>query len=127
MDKAQVLIVEDEEVNRNLLAETLEGWGYSVTALADGRDLLRLIEQQPPNAILLDIFLPETDGRELLKALRRSRDDIPVIMITGKATVDNAVECMQLGAYHFLETPSSSTNCGAGSWTSARPCSSSRT
>ncbi len=105
MDKAHVLIVEDEEVNRNLLAETLEGWDYSVTALDDGKDLWKTIETRAPSAVLLDLFLPGGDGREVLKSLRRLRQEIPVIMITGKATVDNAVECMQLGAYQFLEKP----------------------
>jgi two-component system repressor protein LuxO len=105
MDTAHVLIVEDEEINRNLLAQTLEGWGFSATALADGHDLLKAIEDHTPSAVLLDIFLPGEDGREILKDLRRRHDEVPVIMITGQATVDNAVECMQLGAYHFLEKP----------------------
>jgi len=105
MDKAHVLVVEDEEVNRKLLTEMVEGWGYSATAIANGAELWKTIEAKPPSAVLLDLFLPDGDGREILKSLRRLRQEIPVIMITGKATVDNAVECMQLGAYQFLEKP----------------------
>jgi len=105
MDKPHVLIIEDEEVNRSLLAETLQSWEYSVTPLADATELWKAIEARAPSAVLLDIFLPDSDGREVLKSLRRLRKEIPVIMITGRATVDNAVECMQLGAYHFLEKP----------------------
>jgi two-component system repressor protein LuxO len=105
MDKAHVLVVEDEEVNRSLLVDTLREWDYSVTALADGKELWKAIETSAPSAVLLDIFLPDGDGREILKSLTRLRQEIPVIMITAKATVDNAVECMQLGAYQFLEKP----------------------
>jgi len=109
MDKAHgaahVLIVEDEEVNRNLLAENLQEWGYSVTALDDGQSIWKAIETRSPNAVLLDLFLPGGDGRDILKSLHKLRQEIPVIVITGRATVDNAVECMQLGAYHFLEKP----------------------
>ncbi|MBN1916284.1 MAG: sigma-54-dependent Fis family transcriptional regulator [Verrucomicrobia bacterium] len=105
MDKAHVLIVEDDEVNRKLLSEMVEDWGYSATAIASGKDLWKTLEAKTPNVVLLDLFLADGDGREVLKSLHRLRREIPVIMVTGKATVDNAVECMQLGAYQFLEKP----------------------
>ena len=105
MGKAKILIVEDEQGVRELLKDKLESLDYEVFCCSDGKEMAKILKSEYPNAILMDIYLPGVDGISLLSDIKREHEELPVIMITGHATVDKAVECMKIGAYDFLEKP----------------------
>jgi DNA-binding NtrC family response regulator len=105
MMKANILVVDDEPDIRQLLQEILEDEGYAVQAAENGAAARRLRAERKPDLILLDIWMPDEDGITLLKDWLEDDDLCPVIMMSGHATVETAVEATRLGAYDFLEKP----------------------
>ena len=103
--KATVLVVDDEASIRESLRMILEYEGYRVDEAEGGKAALARLGDRPPDAVLLDIKMPEVDGLELLTAFRERGYDMPVIMITGHGDVSTAVEATRRGAYDFLEKP----------------------
>ncbi|HEX6904595.1 MAG TPA: sigma-54 dependent transcriptional regulator [Thermoanaerobaculia bacterium] len=103
--RASVLVVDDESAIRDSLHMILEYEGYRVEEAASGSQALTRIADRPPDAVILDIKMPEMDGLELLKALRDRGYDMPVLMISGHADVATAVEATRRGAYDFFEKP----------------------
>ena len=104
---ARVLVVDDEIGIRDLLSEILSDEGYEVETAEDAASARRLVEREGFDLILLDIWMPDTDGVTLLKewASRRQLVNCPVIMMSGHATIDTAVEATRFGALNFLEKP----------------------
>ncbi len=100
-----ILIVDDEELQRNLLQGFLEKQGYLVMAAADGSEALQLFMEHPIELALLDHRMPEMNGDELLARLKDINPALRVIMITAFGDVDTAVRVMQLGADDFMEKP----------------------
>ena len=103
-----ILIVDDEKDIRMLVAGILEDEGYLPHVAADSEAALAMLEVSPPPALLiLDIWLQGSslDGMELLKLLRRSHPDLPIIMISGHGNIETAVSAIKLGAYDFIEKP----------------------
>jgi len=101
-----ILVVDDEPDIRNLIKEILEDEGFTVSLAEDGNSARQIRREEPPDLILLDIWMPDIDGISLLKewydgGLR----NIPIIMISGHGTVETAVEATRLGAYDFIEKP----------------------
>jgi two-component system nitrogen regulation response regulator NtrX len=105
MNKANILVVDDEPDIRQLLQEILEDEGYEVHAAENAETARRLRTERKPDLILLDIWMPDEDGITLLKDWLRDDSLCPVIMMSGHATVETAVEATRLGAYDFLEKP----------------------
>ncbi len=103
--RASVLIVDDERSIRESLRMILEFEGYRVDEAGNGPQGLTRVTERPPDAVVLDIKMPEMDGLELLKALRERGYDMPVLMISGHADVATAVEATRRGAYDFFEKP----------------------
>jgi DNA-binding NtrC family response regulator len=103
--RLQILIVEDDSTLRDLLAEVLRGWGYETAAVASGAEALELLKTQLFEVAVLDIHLPEMDGVELLRQVKRHDPSIEVLMMTGDPTVATAVETLKLGAYDYLTKP----------------------
>jgi DNA-binding NtrC family response regulator len=101
----QVLVVDDEATIRTGIAQALGKQKIQVHTAADGREALEILAAQPLGIVLLDIKLPDTDGLELLKIIRREYPDIEAIMITGYPTIQSAVECIRLGAMDYLVKP----------------------
>ena len=83
----------------------LTGEGYEVICAERGEDATTLSVQNRPDAVLLDIVLPDIDGIEVLKRIKARSPDLPVIMISGHGTVQDAVQATRLGAYDFFEKP----------------------
>ncbi len=103
--RASVLVVDDEAAIRDSLHMILEYEGYRVEEASGGAQALARVADRAPDAVLLDIKMPEMDGLELLKAFRERGYDMPVLMISGHGDVATAVEATRRGAYDFFEKP----------------------
>ena len=101
----RLLIVDDEDVSREALAELAESWGREVRTARDGAEALRLALEWHPDAILSDLVMPGTDGLWLLRALRTDLPEVPVVLLTGRGSVQSAVQAIKEGAYDFIEKP----------------------
>jgi two-component system nitrogen regulation response regulator NtrX len=104
----RILVVDDEQNIRRSLEITLEGEGFAVESAGTGEEALAAVAADPPDAVFLDIKLPGLDGMEVLRRLRAEHPRLPVVMITGHATIARAVEATRLGAFDFVEKPFSS-------------------
>jgi DNA-binding NtrC family response regulator len=103
---ATILVVDDEVGIRELLSEILSDEGHAVLMAENAAAARRLRQQEPPDLVLLDIWMPDTDGVTLLKEWSAAGPlAIPVIMMSGHATIDTAVEATRFGALDFLEKP----------------------
>ena len=101
-----IAIVDDEEYVLASVENILKSEGFgNVVAVRDAKDFLVLAEDLSIEAVLLDLMMPGTDGRELLARLRQERPQTSVIVITGNKDIDKAVECMKLGAADYLTKP----------------------
>jgi two-component system nitrogen regulation response regulator NtrX len=103
--KPRILVIDDESAIRDSLKMILEYEGYEVAGAATGQDGLVLVERDPPDLVLLDIKMAGMDGIDVLQRLKAGHDTLPVIMISGHATVSTAVEATKLGAFDFIEKP----------------------
>jgi DNA-binding NtrC family response regulator len=106
---ARILIAEDEANLRLVLEKELERLGYRVQAAPDGEAALRKLEESNVDVLLCDINMPRIDGMEVLRRVHERPNPPEVIMLTGQATVETAVEAMKLGAYDYLTKPYSIT------------------
>jgi DNA-binding NtrC family response regulator len=102
---ARILIAEDEVNLRLVLQKELERLGYRVQAAPDGEAALRKLEESNVDVLLCDINMPRIDGMEVLRRVHERPNPPEVIMLTGQATVETAVEAMKLGAYDYLTKP----------------------
>lgn len=106
MSNPFILVVDDEPDIRNLVQEILEDEGYSVGVAGSGAQARAALNEQKPQLMLLDIWMPDEDGISLLKDLKQSGElDFPVVMISGHGTVETAVEATRHGAVDFIEKP----------------------
>ena len=104
-DSATILVVDDEEGIRRSLKGVLEDEGYRVILAEDGDKALSLMEEESPDLVLLDIWMPGKDGMVVLEEIRRGWPMLPVVMISGHGSIDLAVRATKLGAYDFVEKP----------------------
>lgn len=100
-----VLVADDEQVLREGIARVLKPEGYRVVTAANGREALELLSAEPVNVVLCDLKMPVMGALEVLEEAGRRYPEVPVIIITGLGTVDDAVECMKKGAYDFVTKP----------------------
>ena len=100
-----ICIVDDEPSILNTLSSILEDEGYQVSLAKSGAEALKLIRAEPPELVLLDIWMPEIDGLETLKRIRQQFPNLMVIMMSGHGSVETAVKSTKLGAYDYLEKP----------------------
>lgn len=105
MTGISVLIVEDEAMIRTTLRRKLDREGYDCTMAANGAEARALFKRQVWDLVLLDINLPDSSGLELLKEFRDTDAEIPVIMLTGNASVEYVVDAMKNGAYDYITKP----------------------
>jgi DNA-binding NtrC family response regulator len=103
--KASLLIVDDENVVRDSLGKWFEEEGYSVDTANSGREALMKLPRQRWDLALLDIKMPGMDGLELHRKMREVDPDIIVIIMTGYAAVDTAVQALKDGAYDYIMKP----------------------
>jgi len=103
--RGKVLIVDDDESMRIGCAQTLEAGGFAVTLAANGEEALEKASRESFDAALLDLRMPGLPGLEVLRLLKRDSPNLMVIVITGYATIESAVEAIQRGAYNYLPKP----------------------
>ncbi|OGA64227.1 MAG: hypothetical protein A3G81_25170 [Betaproteobacteria bacterium RIFCSPLOWO2_12_FULL_65_14] len=103
---AHVLVIDDEIGIRELLREILQDSGYQVTTASNAAEANRCLKARRPDLVLLDLSLPDEDGLSLIRAWSNgSALRTPVVVLSGYASIDNAVEATRLGASDFLEKP----------------------
>src|SRR5215469_8583344 len=103
----EILIVDDEEDIRELIAGILRDEGYETRVAGDSESALTCVRQRRPQLVILDIWLQgsKLDGIQILEQLKRDHPDLPVVMISGHGTIETAVASIRKGAYDFIEKP----------------------
>jgi DNA-binding NtrC family response regulator len=102
---ARILVTDDEEIVVRSTVRVLEGGGYAIDTASDGAEALRKVDEADYDVLILDIMMPKMDGLEVLRRVKETHPDIEVIMFTGLAQIETAVNCMKLGAFDYLAKP----------------------
>ena len=104
---ARVLVVDDNEVNRDLLSRRLRRLGHEVECAAGGAEALAMLDAREPDLVLLDVMMPDMNGYEVLERIKRSETlrHIPVIMVSALDEMASVVRCIELGAADYLPKP----------------------
>ncbi len=102
---SKVLIVDDDEAICRMFADMLERQGFLTATENDGRQLIPALRHEQFDAVLLDLRMPYVDSFDLLRQLKQSFEDLPVIIVTGYGSIDTAVESMRTGAADFVTKP----------------------
>lgn len=103
---SKILVVDDEQGIRSVLTDVLEDEGFSVASVATGKAALEALKSEEIYGLLiLDVWLPDMSGIEVLEAVSKEQPDLPIVLISGHANIDIAVKSVSLGAYDFLEKP----------------------
>ena len=107
MKLGKILIVDDEKDIRNLMEEIFTEEGYQISTAANGQQAIKAWYEQAPDVIFLDVWMPDIDGITLLKSMldKQELSHSCVVMMSGHATIETAIEATKLGAYDFLEKP----------------------
>jgi two-component system nitrogen regulation response regulator NtrX len=100
-----ILVVDDEVSICQSLKAILSDEGYQVLVAGSGEEAVKLIEEEMPQLVLLDIWLPGMDGLETLKAIKKAHPKVLVIIMSGHGTIETAVKATKLGAFDFIEKP----------------------
>ncbi|MCP9449959.1 MAG: sigma-54 dependent transcriptional regulator [Nitrospira sp.] len=102
---ASILVVDDEEAIRTSLRSILEDEGYQVMVASGGDEALKIYGTDPPDLMLLDIWMPEMDGLETLRRVKELTPAAQVMMMSGHGSIETAVKAIKLGAYDYIEKP----------------------
>jgi DNA-binding NtrC family response regulator len=100
-----ILIVDDDPDVQEVLKDRLESLGYRAVPAVTGRQGLELLDKESPQMVFLDIELPDMNGLEALKAIRKRQNDVAVVIITAYGSIERAVQAMKDGAYDFISKP----------------------
>jgi DNA-binding NtrC family response regulator len=103
--KVSVLVVDDEKEFADVLAERLELKGYQAQACYSGREALERIRGDGIDVVVLDLVMPEMDGINVLNEIKKFKASIEVVMLSGKATREDAIQGIQRGAFEHLDKP----------------------
>jgi len=103
-EAGKIVVIDDEQSVREVVRAYLEKDGFTVFVAADGRDGLKLAERHQPDLIVLDLMLPDVSGEEICRDIR-GRSDVPILMLTAKASEDERIEGLLLGADDYLVKP----------------------
>ena len=101
----KVLLVDDEKDFIEALGERMENRGMNVSTTTSAKDAIKRVKKESYDAIVLDLQMPEMDGMEALKAIKKINPNMQVILLTGHATVEKGIEAMKLGAMDLIEKP----------------------
>jgi class 3 adenylate cyclase len=106
-ESGSILVVDDDPINRRLLARALDALGHAVLTAADGREALAVLRASEPDVVLLDIVMPEMDGVTVLEQIKAdpALRSVPVIMVSALEDVAGVIRCIELGAEDYLPKP----------------------
>lgn len=104
-EKRKVLIVDDDRDIVTIVSTILGGRGWDIKAAYNGREALEAVTSSKPDIILLDIMMPEMNGIEVLKRIKKIDKDARIIMITAFGDVESYLDSMELGAYEYINKP----------------------
>ena len=110
-DRKKILIVDDDKDIVSIVTTMLESRGWDIKAAYNGRDAMETVSGGMPDVILLDIMMPEMNGIEVLKKIKKIDPDARIIMITAFGDVESYLDSMELGAYEYITSPSKRANC----------------
>ena len=105
MPGEHLLIVDDEENLRSMLAAALRHHGFQVSAVANGRDALAAVGEQSPDLVVLDVMLPDLDGFEVCRRMRADGNQTPVLFLTARDATEDKVRGLTLGGDDYLQKP----------------------
>jgi DNA-binding NtrC family response regulator len=105
MQNGKILIIDDEKIALKNLEHVMKKEGYSVVATQSGQNAIKLLEEQSFDVVLTDLRMEKVDGMQILKRCHELYPDTEVIMITGYATLETAVETMKHGAFYYISKP----------------------
>ncbi len=105
MTARPILVVDDEQNMRTALFEALTRQGHAVDTAENGQEALEKFRTRPFDLVITDLRMPRTDGMEVLREVKKSAPQTPVVVVTGYGTVDNAVEAMREGAFDYIVKP----------------------
>ena len=103
--KPRILVIDDEAAIRDSMKMILEYEGYEFLGAANGQEGLAFVEKSSPDVVFLDIKMPGVDGLEVLGRIKATNETLPVVIVSGHATIDTAVEATKKGAFDFIEKP----------------------
>ena len=101
----QILVVDDEDVIRDLLKETFQRKGYQVDTVADGKGALKKLAEKPFDLLVTDIRLPDISGMKILTEVKKKHVELGIILITAYGSIKNAVKAMKQGAFDYITKP----------------------
>jgi len=101
----RILVIDDQELMRDSLTETLNRAGYEVCSAENGREGLHRFDQDRFNLVITDLRMPDVSGMKVLGHVNRMTPEVPVIVITGHGSIENAVEAMKRGAFDYITKP----------------------
>jgi two-component system, OmpR family, response regulator len=104
-DSGDLLVVDDEQFLREAVATLLSSLGFAVTSAGTGTEALRLARTRPFDLLILDVMLPDLDGFEIVRRLRRDRNEVPVIFLTAKDTREDKVAGLTMGGDDYITKP----------------------
>jgi DNA-binding NtrC family response regulator len=102
---ASVLVIDDEEIMRDILGTLLEREGYSVRLASSGQEGIDLAKSLPFDAVIVDVMMPGIDGLQVLDELKKHDEELPVLMITAYASMESAISAMKKGAFDYITKP----------------------
>jgi DNA-binding NtrC family response regulator len=103
--KPKILVVDDAPEARETLTDILEAQGYDIKAVGSGQEAIDLAKKKPFDVALVDIMLPDMEGIKVLKSIKEVRHYLEGIIVTGHASVENAIKAMDEGAFAYLTKP----------------------
>lgn len=117
---ATLLIIDDDEVVRESLAAYLEDSNFKVLQALNGLQGLQIFESEQPDLVICDLRMPQIDGLELIRRIRQTASETPIIVLSGAGVMSDAVEALRLGAADYLIKPWKTSRCSsircAGPW-----------
>ncbi|MDY0221287.1 MAG: response regulator [Desulfobacterium sp.] len=106
----KILLVDDEQDFLDVMSERMRNRGMDVTTAISAKEALERVKNENFDAIIVDLLMPEMDGLEALKNMKKINSDLQVILLTGHATVEKGIQAMKLGAMDLLEKPADMNN-----------------